>query len=235
MAMIVSSPAPLSASFVINVCRVSCNRMAIPVLFLSVFILLTVVGLGLYFLLPRLVAFLRGVLPDFSLTTWLLLTYGVCGFFVFVFRLADDLGFSLLPGPLRHVLWVFLLPYIPIVWVLESDALSRPWQGELKASGYSSHSDHPHVVSIGLTDEIRSQQRAAQSPLDPATEAIVDRIVQLVGGDAGFSNEAPLREIGEALDRQGGVDRMRLVYYCVRNKGLYFSHDIWHMIEDWRE
>lgn len=94
---------------------------------------------------------------------------------------------------------------------------------------------YPGVVSIGMTDKIRSQQQAAQSRLDPATEAIVDRIVQLVGGDGGFANKAALREIGEELNRQGGIDRMRLVYYRVRNKGPYFSQDIWHMIGDWRE
>ncbi|MBI4488901.1 MAG: hypothetical protein HY694_07425 [Deltaproteobacteria bacterium] len=97
-----------------------------------------------------------------------------------------------------------------------------------------STSDRPGVVSIGMTDRICLQQQSAQSPLDPITEATVDRIVVLVGGDGGFNNKGPLREIGEELNRQEGIDRMRLVYYRVRNKGPYFSQDIWDGIGDWR-
>src|SRR5437879_3967495 len=37
---------------------------------------------------------------------------------------------------------------------------------------------------------------------------VVDELVGLAGGDGGFANKARIREIGEALDGQGGIELM---------------------------
>ena len=60
-------------------------------------------------------------------------------------------------------------------------------------------------------------------------------LTQLVGADnSGFRNEARICEIGEDLNREGGIELMRKAYYAVRNNGVYFSQDIWSGVGSWR-
>lgn len=65
-------------------------------------------------------------------------------------------------------------------------------------------------------------------------DALVDELVRLVGTDGGFAQAERIREIGELLNAQGGMEKMQEAYYLVRRRGVYFSQDIWHMIGDWR-
>jgi hypothetical protein len=63
----------------------------------------------------------------------------------------------------------------------------------------------------------------------------VVELTQLVGVDnSGFRNKARIREIGEDLNREGGMEVMRKAYYAVRNNGVYFSQDIWNGVGSWR-
>ena len=63
---------------------------------------------------------------------------------------------------------------------------------------------------------------------------LLRELLQLVGSDGGFGNRARIREIGEELNRIGGIDLMQCGYYGVRNAGRYFSQDIWDGIGSWR-
>jgi hypothetical protein len=66
-------------------------------------------------------------------------------------------------------------------------------------------------------------------------EAVIAELARLVGVDnSGFRNKARIREIGEDLDREGGMELMRKAYYAVKNNGIYFSQDIWDGIGSWR-
>ena len=67
------------------------------------------------------------------------------------------------------------------------------------------------------------------------SRGIVVELTQLVGWTiAGFRNKARIREIGEDLNREGGMELMRKAYYAVRNNGVYFSQDIWSGVGSWR-
>jgi hypothetical protein len=77
---------------------------------------------------------------------------------------------------------------------------------------------------------------------DTYADPLVDELVELLERDArdpatqgGFGHRDRIRAIGEALDRFGGIELMKKVYYRVRERGPYFSQDIWHLIGEWRE
>jgi hypothetical protein len=68
----------------------------------------------------------------------------------------------------------------------------------------------------------------------PLKKEAVAELVQLVAEDnAGFKNEIRIREIGEELNREGGIELMKKAYYAVRDQGVYFSQDIWYEIGGW--
>jgi hypothetical protein len=65
---------------------------------------------------------------------------------------------------------------------------------------------------------------------------LLNELITLVKNDnSGFANKPRIREIGEELNRQGGMKEMQQAYYLVRNTGVYFSQDIWDGIGEWRE
>ena len=71
--------------------------------------------------------------------------------------------------------------------------------------------------------------------------SLINELASLVERDAqdsrtlgGFGSKTRIRVIGEELNRIGGMDLMRAVYYSVKNRGPYFSEDIWDGIGDWQ-
>ncbi len=77
---------------------------------------------------------------------------------------------------------------------------------------------------------------------DSYADPVVDEMVDLLEADereartrGGFGHGDRLRELGRELDGFGGIDLMRKAYDRVRQRGVYFSQDIWHMIGEWRE
>ena len=65
---------------------------------------------------------------------------------------------------------------------------------------------------------------------------LLNELITLVKKDnSGFANKPRIREIGEELNRQGGMKQMQQAFYLVRNTGAYFSQDIWDGIGEWRE
>jgi len=65
---------------------------------------------------------------------------------------------------------------------------------------------------------------------------LLNELITLVKKDnSGFANKARIREVGEELNRTGGMNQMQQAHYLVRNTGLYFSQDIWDGIGEWRE
>jgi uncharacterized Zn finger protein (UPF0148 family) len=65
---------------------------------------------------------------------------------------------------------------------------------------------------------------------------LLNELIPLVKKDkGGFANKARIREIGEELNRLGGMKQMQQAYRLVRNTGVYFSQDIWDGIGEWRE
>jgi hypothetical protein len=81
-----------------------------------------------------------------------------------------------------------------------------------------------------VTDQLRSE------PVFTARQA--DLIVELLGlvkkDSSGFANCSRIREIGEELNRQGGMKLMQQAYYKVRATGTTFSQDIWDKIGEWQ-
>ena len=76
------------------------------------------------------------------------------------------------------------------------------------------------------------------SPLAVSTDPqnLIIELVTLVRKDnSGFANRTRIREIGEELNRQGGMKLMQEAYYKVRATGTYFSQDIWHEIGEWQQ
>ena len=71
-------------------------------------------------------------------------------------------------------------------------------------------------------------------PVD--VDAPVVELTQLLGGDSsgGYRNKARIREIGEDLNREGGIELMRKAYHAVRSKRFDFSQEIWDGIGGWR-
>lgn len=63
---------------------------------------------------------------------------------------------------------------------------------------------------------------------------LLRELLELVGNDGGFGNRSRIREIGEELNRIGGMDLMQCGYYGVRNAGRYFSQQIWDGVGAWR-
>ena len=65
---------------------------------------------------------------------------------------------------------------------------------------------------------------------------LLNELIVLVKKDnSGFANKPRIREIGEELNRQGGMKQMQQAYYLVKNTGLYFSQDIWDGIGEWQQ
>lgn len=65
---------------------------------------------------------------------------------------------------------------------------------------------------------------------------VLNELITLVKKDnSGFANKPRIREIGDELNRQGGMKLMQQAYYLVRNTGVYFSQDIWHGIGEWEQ
>ena len=81
----------------------------------------------------------------------------------------------------------------------------------------------------------RDEEHGKMQRLIDANIHFLSELVQLVGSDGGFANRPRIREIGEELNRQGGIDLMRQFYYAVRREGPYFSQDIWHRIGSWEQ
>jgi hypothetical protein len=80
---------------------------------------------------------------------------------------------------------------------------------------------------------------------DLPTDAEIDLLFQkhvrlarellgLIGGAAGFEHWTRIREIGEELNRVGGLKLLRANYEAVKKSGVYFSPDIWDGIGGWR-
>jgi len=83
------------------------------------------------------------------------------------------------------------------------------------------------------THASRAPTQSRSGPLN--MESVIAELTQLVGVDnSGFTNKARIREIGEDLNGDGGIELMRKAYYAVRNTGIYFSQDIWDGIGSWR-
>jgi hypothetical protein len=65
---------------------------------------------------------------------------------------------------------------------------------------------------------------------------LVNELITLVRKDnSGFANSPRIRQIGEELNRQGGMKLMQQAYGMVRATGLYFSQDIWDGIGEWQQ
>lgn len=78
------------------------------------------------------------------------------------------------------------------------------------------------------------EQKARVYRLANENGHLLGELLQLVSSDGGFGNRARIREIGEELNRIGGMDLMQCAYYRVKNAGPYFSQDIWNGIGFWR-
>jgi hypothetical protein len=88
-----------------------------------------------------------------------------------------------------------------------------------------------------MTDRPKEKESVGSSTSFTATQAdLIVELVTLVKRDnSGFANRPRIREIGQELNRQGGMKLMQQAYYKVRATGAYFSQDIWHEIGEWEQ
>jgi len=88
-----------------------------------------------------------------------------------------------------------------------------------------------------MTDHPMEKESVGSSTSFTATQAdLIVELVTLVKQDnSGFANRPRIREIGQELNRQGGMKLMQQAYYKVRATGAYFSQDIWHEIGEWEQ
>ncbi len=106
----------------------------------------------------------------------------------------------------------------------------------------SIHGQCPRCGEADRIDDISELPKATATELVTSSserpvfnmEATVAELVELVGGTGGFSNrQERIREIGETLAREGGIELMQKAYYRVRGSGRYFSQSIWDGIGGW--
>jgi hypothetical protein len=92
----------------------------------------------------------------------------------------------------------------------------------------------PAVPCAEASRRDKDEHKAKVYRLADENGHLLDELLQLVGSDAGFGNKTRIREIGEELNRIGGMDLLQCAYYGVRNAGRCFSQDIWHGVGSWR-
>jgi hypothetical protein len=85
------------------------------------------------------------------------------------------------------------------------------------------------------SDLIASAPKLSVSQPDLFVKLLNELITLVKKDNSGFANSARIREIGEELNRQGGMNLMRQAYAMVRATGAYFSQDIWDGIGEWQQ
>ncbi len=97
-------------------------------------------------------------------------------------------------------------------------------------------SAHPHVVDLRSSAEIEIEKRA-RSPLAGPTEEVAKRLVGLLTQTTQKGDEAyrSIRQAGEQLNSEGGIERMREVGYRVMALGgkARLLEVIWDRIGQW--
>jgi hypothetical protein len=119
----------------------------------------------------------------------------------------------------------------------ESEKSKERRQRNEKEANAQREREEEEAKQCRLREESRRNEEAHKAKVYRLADEnghLLKELLQLVGSDGGFGNKTRIREIGEELNRIGGMDLMQCAYYGVKNAGRYFSQDIWDGIGSWR-